>query len=144
MELDQVKKMAAAVMKIGVNRVKIANREESLKAMTREDVRGLVRKGYIKKKRSAGSSRVRARKTAAQKKKGRKKGPGSKKGKWGTRVKRKKVWITGVRALRRHLLKMKPELKPLAYRKLYGMVNGGFFKSKAHLETYLKEKKLKK
>lgn len=144
MELDQVKRIAADVMKVGLGRVKIVNTEQSLQAMTKDDIRALVRKGFIQKRKIKGGSRVRARKIATQKSKGRRKGRGKRKGAAGSRVKSKKVWMKGIRALRIELIKMKPNLKSGAYRKLYNMAKGGYFRSKNHLRMYVKEKKLMK
>jgi large subunit ribosomal protein L19e len=39
-------------------------------------------------------------------------------------------------------LKDKNELKPHTYRKVYRMIKGNAFRSRAHLNTYLKEKNI--
>jgi len=144
MELDQVKRIAADVMKVGVGRVKIVSAEEVLQAMTKDDVRALIRKGFIQKRKNKGIRRVRAKKNARQKKQRRRKARGKRKGAIGSRVKSKKVWMKGIRALRTELIKMKPKLKSGAYRKLYNMSKGGYFRSKSHLRMYVKERKLMK
>ena len=73
MDLDKIKKIAARTMKVGVNRVWI-NPEETenvSEAMTKDDIRELIKDGAIKKRKIQGQSRARARVLAEKKKKGR-------------------------------------------------------------------------
>ncbi len=142
MELNQVKRLAAAVLKIGESRVRIKDREKAGQAMTRDDVRSLIKQGKIIVKPVFGISKVRARKLKAQKKKGLRSGRGTRKGSKKSRTPRKKLWMRKVRALRRKLTKTKPELKPRAYRKLYNMIKGGYFRDKGHLSLYIEEHEL--
>ena len=142
MELNQIKNIATKVLKVGKKRVKIRKPEESMQAMTKEDVRALRRAGAIEKMPKKGVSKVRAKKIAAQKKKGRKRGTGTKKGAIGARVKKKEVWMKKIRSQRRFMKEIKPKLKKDAYRKLYLMCKGGYFRNKTHLNLYIKEKKL--
>jgi len=142
MDLKQIKKMAAKVMKCGVYKVKINNAEEANQAMTKDDVRILIQKKAITRRQDAPASKVRARKTAAQKKKGRKKGPGRTKGALGGRVDSKEEWMKKVRSLRKELEKIKPKIEEGNYRRLYKMIKGGYFRNKTHLKLYLTEKKL--
>jgi len=141
MEIPQIKRMASSVLKCGVSRIKVTNVTEALQAMTKEDVRGLVKRGVVIRLQKKGVSRARAKKIAIQKKKGRKRGKGRKKGTKKARTPKKKVWMVKVRALRKKLNVMKKDLGSGMYRKLYKMVTGGFFKSKERLETYTREKK---
>ena len=129
-------------MKIGKRRVKIRKAEESMQAMTKDDVRSLIRTGAIEKVPARGICKTRAKKTVEQKKKGRQKGRGKKKGAIGARVKKKEVWMKKIRSQRKYLKEIKPKLKDDAYRKLYLMCKGGYFRSKAHLNMYIKDKKL--
>ncbi|MBC7219001.1 MAG: 50S ribosomal protein L19e, partial [Hadesarchaea archaeon] len=64
------------------------------------------------------------------------------KGASGARTPRKASWIKTVRPLRARLRELRKEglLDQKEYRKLYGMVKGGAFRSKAHLNLYLKER----
>jgi large subunit ribosomal protein L19e len=142
MELNQVKRLAAAVLKIGESRVRIKDREKAGQAMTRDDVRSLIKQGKIIVTPVFGISKVRARKLKAQKKKGLRRGRGTRKGSKKSRTPRKKLWMRKVRALRRKLTKTKPELKPRAYRKLYNMIKGGYFRDKGHLALYITEHEL--
>ena len=142
MELNQVKKLASKVLGIGVSRIRIKDREKAGQAMTRDDVRSLVKQGKIIIKPKFGVSKVRARKTKIQKKKGLRRGSGARKGGKKARTPRKELWMRRVRGLRRKLKLLKPELKPGTYRQLYNMIKGGYFRDKGHLTLYIKEHEL--
>lgn len=142
MDLNQVKKLAAKVVGVGVTKIKIKDREKASQAMTRDDVRSLLKQGKIIVKAKKGVSRVRARKIKLQKKKGLRKGPGTRKGGKKARMPKKEKWMRKVRGLRRKLKSLRTTLKPGAYRKLYNMIKGGYFRDKGHLELYVKEHEL--
>jgi large subunit ribosomal protein L19e len=142
MELNQVKKLASKVLGIGVSRIRIKDREKAGQAMTRDDVRSLVKQGRITIKPKFGVSKVRARKIKIQKKKGLRKGAGARKGRKKARTPRKKLWMRRVRGLRKKLNILKPELKPGVYRHLYNMIRGGYFRDKGHLTLYIEEHEL--
>jgi len=142
MELNKIKKLAANILGVGVNRVKIKDKEKAGEAMTRDDVRTLLKQGKLEVKPIKGTSRVRARIRKAQKKKGRRSGRGTRRGPKKARTPRKEVWMRKVRALRRQLKKIKKELKPGKYRKLYNMIKGGYFRDKGHLMLYVTEHEL--
>lgn len=141
MELNQVKRISAAVLSVGVSKVKIVDTEKAQKAMTKDDVRKLLSEGAIAERPFRGQSRVRARKIAEQRRKGRRRGPGRRRGTKKARIAKKQLWIRKIRALRRELRKQHPSLNKGAYRKLYNMSKGGYFRSKSHLRDYIKEKK---
>jgi len=144
MDLDQVKRIASDVMGVGVTRVRIVDAKKSQEAITKGDVRGLIASGAIEKRPVVGISRVRAKKIAIQKKKGRRRGAGNRRGAWNARTPPKEAWMARVRALREHLNEIKPTLNAQAYRQLYLMTKGGYFRSKGHMDLYIAEKKLKK
>jgi large subunit ribosomal protein L19e len=141
--LAKQKRIAAKVMKVGLGRVWIDPEAtgDVAEAITREDIRGLVEEGLIKKKQKKGVSKGRAREIAIKKVFGRRKGQGSRKGAKGARRGKKKVWITKIRALRRQLKELRDEGKidKTIYRKLYLKAKGGKFKSIAHLNEFIKE-----
>ena len=144
MKLDKKRRMAAKLLGVGVNRVWIdpSKQEEVAAALTNEDIRKLIEKGVIKAKPEVGTSRVRARERAEKRKRRKRVGPGSRKGAKKARSPKKRRWIQTVRPLRRKLRELREAgvISTSQYRKLYRMVKGGAFRSKAHLETYLKEK----
>ncbi len=134
MELAKVKELTARTFDVGVSRVRIVDQEKAKEALTRDDIRRLVKTGAIVIKPKRGTSRARARILEKKKKAGKRKGPGSRKGKKTARMPKKEKWMRQVRALRRLLREIRPE----NYRKLYRMIKGGYFKSKKHLLNYIR------
>jgi large subunit ribosomal protein L19e len=143
MDLHGQKKLAAKTFNVGKKRIKLNTEKiDKLKdAITRFDIRKLEGTAVIVKQKK-GVSRVRAKKIADQKRKGRKKGAGSKKGPKYSRISRKRLWINKVRIQREFIkeLKEKSILSKEFYRKIYSMVGGGFFRSRAHLKLYITNK----
>ncbi len=137
----QKKYVAADIMKCGVSRVRVFDIKAVEEALTRQDLRNLIRKGVIAKVPKKGTSKAYSRKTLKQKKKGLRTGPGTRKGTWGARNPSKTAWIQVVRSLRRLLkdLKTGGQLEKKDYKKLYLMVKGGAFRSKSHLLLYIKD-----
>jgi len=144
MKLTIQRKLAAKIFNVGVNRVFLDPKEsaEIAKAITREDIKDLIRRGFISVKQKEGTSRSRAKKMIEQKKKGCRKGPGSRKGKKGARTPKKEKWIGKVRALRDELKKLREENKvdEKMYRRIYKQIKGNLFLSRRHLrETITKD-----
>ena len=148
MKVNSQKRMAANILKCGLDKIWINpdEMEEVSKAITKADVRRLISKDIIKKRRSNEQSRGRARKILKQKKLGRRKNRGSKKGKKMAKTTKKKEWIKIIRPLRKTLkdLRDSGEIDKHQYRKLYLMAKGGRFKSKSHLNLYLKKENVVK
>ena len=150
--LKTQKRMAASLLKSGSNRViiKSDNLSDVKSAITREDVRGLIVKGVISKKKVKGISRGRARVIQSQKKKGRRKGFGSRKGAKNARTPKKQLWVKRVRAQRNLVkeLKSKDLIENNVFTKSYALIKGGFFRSRSHIKVYLNDhgliKKVKK
>jgi large subunit ribosomal protein L19e len=142
------KKLAADVKGISKSRVKVnpANREQIKEAITKFDIRKLIRDKVIKILPKHGGSRARTRKIHAQKKKGRRRGLGVRKGTAGARQKRKEGWMLKIRAQRK-LLKSLKESKLIdskSYHMLYKKAKGGYFRSVAHIKLFVKENSLLK
>ena len=129
------KRLAAQLMKVGKNRVRIFNeaKEEVAIAITRDDVRKLISKGYIFAVPVNSTSRGRIRKNKVQKKKGRKKGHGSRKGTKTARLPKKQKWMKKIRGTK--------ETDPSLYRKLYIRARSGTIRDKAHLAQLVKKQK---
>lgn len=142
------RRLAAQIMKCGSYRVWMSpDAEEQIKqAITKDDVRGLIRTGVIKLKQARGISRGRARKVLVQKRKGLRKGKGSRKGKATARQNPKDVWVARIRALRLMFtdLKRKKIITDETYRVLRVKSKGGMFRSKRHAMLYLEEHNLLK
>jgi len=140
MKLTAQKRIAAEILKCGVSRIRIEQSKDVEEAITREDIRALIKKGLIKKVQKKGTSRSHARVNLKQKNRGRRRGAGSKKGKL---RKRKIVWVKSVRAQRKLLEETKDDVGK-EYRVLYSRVKGGMFRSKKHLLSYMKEREMLK
>ncbi len=145
MELRSQKTLAAKLMKCGRSRVWIdpARIGDVHQAITAQDIRKLIRDGIIKEKQKIGLSNFKKKKIAEQKKKGRRKGHGSRKGKIGVRHDRKSEWMNKIRA-QRSLLKeflKNTSIDKETYKDLYRKTKGGFFRSRAHLISYVQKLK---
>tara|TARA_Y100000310_G_scaffold138289_2_gene137231 strand:+ start:34219 stop:34716 length:498 start_codon:yes stop_codon:yes gene_type:complete len=140
------KRIAAQLLKCGENRVWFDPKRlsEVKEAITKSDIRALIRDLAVQKKPELGSSRVRARKRLMQKRKGRQQGAGSRKGKRTARLPRKRAWINRIRPQRDVLKKLNDSglISPATYRLLYKKAKGGFFRSRRHIKLYLEEHKL--
>ena len=141
MNLRTQKELAAKILKVGISRVRVENDPDVAEAITREDVRELIRAGPKK-----GPCSAPAKKRAEQKKKGRMKSRGSKKGTKNARKKDHDKWIERIRAIRRFLKELKEagQIDNAAYRKLYRYASGGTFRSKKHVLMYIKDHELLK
>lgn len=144
MNLRNQRRVVAKLLKVGESRVwfdsdKLSDIKE---AITKNDLRALIRNKIIQKKPKKGTSRVRARKIKVQKKKGRRAGKGSRKGKRTARLSDKEAWMAKIRAQRKLLkeLKEKDLLKKGVFKEIYTKAKGGFFRSRRHIMLYLKEK----
>jgi large subunit ribosomal protein L19e len=146
MDLSMQKRMAAEIFKAGRHRVWFDDEDldEIVGAVTREDIKRLINRGSIQLKEVKGSSRSRANKIFLQKAKGRRRGYGSRKGSKNAAVSSKRKWIKTIRPIRTKLkeLRNSGSIDRSVYRKTYLMAKGGMFRSKAYLESYLKEHKM--
>ena len=130
------KKLAAKVMKCGVNKVWIDPKNEKVKqAITRRDIRRFIKEGIIKKIPAKKKKKLKAKKQQKT---------GSRKGTWKTRLGKKTRWLKVVRPQRKLLRELKSDKKinVNVYRKTYRLIKGNQFRSKAHLLTYLRERDL--
>ncbi len=142
MDVKYQKRIAADMLKCGVNRVWISpeHLDEVADAITREDIKELIDRNVIQKRQKKGVSRGRARYISEQKKKGRRKGPGSRKGKKLAGTSKKEKWMTRIRPIRSELKELRDsgKITPQEYRKYYMRAKGGMYRSKAHLKLHLK------
>lgn len=140
MKGEKAKRIAAEMLNTARDKIWINPGEtEALKeAITKDDVRGMIKEGVIKKSKMPYKSNVRARVLREKKGKGRRKGPGKRKAGEKKRSEKKKAWIKRVRAQRKALREHK-ERKGKDYRKLYRMVKGNYFRGKRYLEKYIEE-----
>ncbi len=146
MNISAQKRLAAEILKCGKNRVYIDPEfiDDVSMAITREDIRNLIKNKIISKREKIGISRIRANLKLKQKQKGRGRGIGSRKGKKTARSPPKRNWINRIRPLRRELKKLRNtrKIEVSVYRQLYLKAKGGAFNSVATLYRYIDENKL--
>jgi len=147
-DLSNQRRVAATLLKCGVHRVWIdTNRTEDVaNAVTRDDIRELIKAEIIQKKQKRGISRARIRYARAQRKKGKRKGQGSRKGAKYARFPKKRRWIATIRPIRAQLAELRDQqlIDRDVYRKFYLYAKGGMFKNKGHLMAHLKAENLLK
>ncbi len=148
MKLNTQKRISADVLKVGVNKVWFdpSKSTEIKEAITKDDIRRLVKQKVIKKILEVSQSRGRIKKANIQKSKGQRKGAGSRKGKKTARLPKKKAWMAKIRIQRKFLkeLKINEIIEVSTYRDLFLKAKGGYFRSKRHIKTYLSENNLTK
>jgi len=146
MNINAQKRLASEVLKCGVNRVYVHpdGIDDVLMAITREDIRNLVKNKVIQKRYKAGISRARVNENLQKKRDGRMRGFGSRKGKRAARQPPKRAWINRIRPLRREMKKLRDtnKIDTKAYRLLYLKAKGGAFNSVATLYRFIEENKL--
>jgi large subunit ribosomal protein L19e len=140
-DLKNQKRLAALLLKVGRTRVWLdpERLEDIATAITREDIRGLIEEGIVKRRAVVGISRGRARARDEKRARGHQKGHGSRRGAKGARTPKKQLWMKRIRAQRKLLqgLRDNKEMTPGVYRKLYLKAKGGEFRNVAHLKSYI-------
>jgi large subunit ribosomal protein L19e len=148
MNLTAQKRMAAEILKCGENRVYFDPylTDEIKMAITREDIRNLIKEGIIQKKYKKGISKHRKNIRHERKKKGLGRGLGKRKGSKHARMPKKRAYIKRIRPIRRELRKLRERklITPATYRKLYRNAKGGMFNSVRQLNRYIKDKELQR
>ncbi|MFX1257581.1 MAG: 50S ribosomal protein L19e [Promethearchaeota archaeon] len=146
MNLNAQKRMAAEILKCGENRVYLDPYliEDIKMAITREDIRNLIKEGIIRKRYKKGISKYRKNVRHERKKKGLGRGLGKRKGAKKARTPKKRFWIKRIRPQRRELKKLRDRklITPATYRKLYKNAKGGMFNSVSQMNRYIKDKEL--
>ncbi|MBN1646360.1 50S ribosomal protein L19e [Candidatus Woesearchaeota archaeon] len=144
MNLKHQKKLAGGILKVSKKKVALdPSRLEDIKeAITKTDVRSLVREGVIQVEVPSRNSRHRARKRQVQKNKGLRKGTGRRKGSYNARADSKETWMNRIRLQRDFIASLKENgsIDNTAYKDLYSKVKGGFFRSKRHIKLYVTDK----
>jgi large subunit ribosomal protein L19e len=134
MTMGTIRRLAADIMGVGENRVRIKpdGAKEAEKAMTRADVRDLIKNGTITK------AEVKGRRTKERRKR---KTIGSRRGSAKARSGGKEAWMAKVRSQRRFLVQLVGEdaLEKGRKRIIYMRIKSGLFRSKRALLAYLKE-----
>ena len=130
--------LAARILKCGVNRVWVDPKNQKIRlAVTRKDVRRFIKEGFIKKLPEKKKTKF-FEKTQQK--------TGSKKGSKFARIRKKEPWLKIVRPQRKLLKEYRnqKQIDTRTYRIIYKLIKGNTFRSKHHLQSYLKEKELVK
>jgi len=134
--IENKKRLAADILKCGVSRVRVDPERIGMveAAVTRDDIRRLIKQGVIYKIPKRSPSRGRHVE--------RRQGPGSRKGGKKARQPRKELYVRRIRALRRFLreLKRTRRITVKTYRMLYRRLS--MFRSKRHLREYIEKEGL--
>lgn len=140
-DLRNQRRMSASILKCGVHRVWMDTdrAEEIAKAVTRDDIKLLIKGKAIIAQQKQGISTARKTYVKNQKAKGRRSGQGSRKGAKYARLPRKKRWINTIRPIRTYLRELRESntITPSVYRLYYRRAKGGQFHSKRHLHSHL-------
>lgn len=135
MAMDGVKRLAADILGVGVNKIRVKPDEakRAAESLTRSDVKGLLNDGAVysiepsgrrkkEKKRKRGSARFRGRASNYD----------------------KKEWMTKLRSQRKYLKELLAAgvLNRKDKWPLYGRIKSGLFKNKKAMILYLKENDL--
>ncbi|ADI32514.1 50S ribosomal protein L19e [Staphylothermus hellenicus] len=143
-DLSLQKRLAAEILGVGESRIWIDPEriDEVVDAITREEIKALIKDRVIQVKPVHRNSRERWKIRHIQRKKGRRRGYGKRKGKKTARKDRKEEWMNRIRKIRRFLRYLRDHgvITRKDYRRLYMLAKGGTFHSLASLKRYMKEK----
>lgn len=141
MKLNTQKRIAADILECSPSRVILDEErlEEIKEAITKTDIRGLIKDKAISLKPIKGTSKSRARHAKNQKKKGLRSGAGKRKGKVTARLSKKDKWMAKIRTQRKFLKELKDKgiIEKGEYSNLRLKSKGGFFRSKRHIKIFL-------
>jgi len=146
MDLSNQRRMAAEILKCGVHRVYLNpnNLEDIGEAVTRNDVKRLIKEGVIKSRQIRGISTGRKKARMKQKEAGKRKGHGSRKGSKYARFPKKRRWIQTIRPIRRTLRELRAgeNITSDTYRYYYRHASGGIFRSVGHMKSHMEAEKV--
>jgi large subunit ribosomal protein L19e len=145
MTLQFTKRIAAELLDRGQNAVRInpVALEKASKALTREDVRQLIKDGSVYALKAKQNVSRNAALLKERREKGRRRGRGRRKG--SDKARQGRTWEKKVRSQRQLLkqLKLKGKLDKPTFRKYYMLIKGNSFVDKASLLRHLGENGIK-
>lgn len=138
------KRLAADMTKVGKNNIKfnIEYLDDIASAITRNDIRRLIKDGKIivEKKKGISGGRLKEKKEK-RKKRGEKRKSGSRKGPAGARRGKKELWVMKIRKMRLYLKYLRDNdiIDKKTYRLAYRKAKGNSFRSLSDVKNYLKQ-----
>jgi LSU ribosomal protein L19E len=142
------KRLASEILGVGESRVRVdpARISDVAQAITREDIKRLIREGAIWVEPEHGITGYSSKVRHLKRKRGHRRGHGKREGSKNTRVGYKDAWVNRIRKIRRFLryLRDKKVIDRKTYRKLYMLAKGNYFSTFSALKLYLKEQGLVK
>ncbi|MGC8648813.1 MAG: 50S ribosomal protein L19e [Candidatus Micrarchaeia archaeon] len=141
MSIELTKRIAADILNRGISSIKITEKglPEAKKAITREDVKKLIKDGLIYADAIKHNKSRYGKELKIKRAQGRRRGTGSKKGTKKARggIEHKKR----IRALRRILLALKKDktINNERFKAFYKLAKGGTFQNKATMLSHIKE-----
>ncbi len=145
MSLRSQRRLAAEILKVGVNRIWIDPEqiEKVESAITRDEIRKLLHEGAIREVPETGISKGRKRILNMKRSRRKRRGPGSRRG---PTISKKQAWISRIRVVRERLRELRDRrmIEKPVYQKLLLMAKGGAFRSSSHLNEYIEAHKFVK
>ncbi|BFH73470.1 50S ribosomal protein L19e [Sulfurisphaera javensis] len=138
------RRLAAELSNVGENNVKFNTEflEDITSAITRDEIRKLIKEGkiIIEKKKGISGGRLKE-KREKRRKRGEKRKSGSRKGTAGARRGKKEQWVTKIRKLRIYLKYLRDNdiIDKKVYRLAYRKAKGNSFRSLSDLKNYLRQ-----
>jgi large subunit ribosomal protein L19e len=146
MDLSNQRRMASEILKCGQNRIYMNpnNLEDIAEAVTRGDVKKLIKEDVIKARQKMGISSGRKKSRMKQKEAGKRKGHGSRKGSKYARFPKKRRWIQTIRPIRKTLKEFRADgtITSDTYRYYYRHASGGIFRSAGHMKSHMQTEKV--
>ena len=145
MTVKFTKRIAAELLGRGESSVRINQgaMEKASKAMTREDVKALIKEGGIYAIKEKHNLSISSKKLRERRKKGRSRGQGRRKG--SAKARSGKKWEKKVRSQREFLkhLRIKGKIDGKNFRKYYMLIKGNSFQDKASMIRHLEDNGIK-
>lgn len=145
MTIEFAKRAASQLLNRGVNaiRVKPEALDDASKALTKDDIRALIKKGSIYALKAKHNLSLNSKMLKQARSEGRRRGVGRRRGT--RKVRKGRVWEKKVRSQRRLLKELKNDGKidTMTFTRFYRLIKGNAYASKGQLLLHMRESGLK-